>query len=86
MPIQSIEVRFFGPTNFRGPRVSALCQSRSITRPRNYELNDFANAQMVASELCKTLDWHGRLHCGINRLGYYVFVFEGKDSEDVTEV
>ena len=84
MPIQAILVRFHGPSQFRGSRVTAMCQAKTITKSRVYELNDYANAQKIVSELCKTLDWHGKLHCGITRLGEYVFVFETNEDNSMS--
>lgn len=55
--LQSILVKYLGPTNTQGSRYKASAAAGSITKPRNYELSNFDDARVTAIELCHKLDW-----------------------------
>ena len=58
--MQSITVKYLGPTNTRGSRFKAThtCGSRSVTRPYDYALSIAENEWRAAKALILELGWH----------------------------
>ncbi len=74
----AIQVRYLGPTNYRGSRVKAMAEGvKSVTLPYNYA-GDYLNSdKMAALQLCKNNKWPLNLVEGQLPNGDYVFVFKG---------
>ena len=56
---QAIITHFIGPTNFRGPRVSAKADAGRIVVNWNYALSVEANHRAAAEALANKLGWNG---------------------------
>lgn len=72
--MQAIQVKYLGPTNYRGSRYKASCHAGSITVPTNYALNGHANARAAAQKLVKKVGWNVGLVGGTLESGTHVFV------------
>jgi hypothetical protein len=55
--MQAITTRYIGPTNFRGSRVKATCQARSLTLSWDSALDSEANHDAAAVALVRKLGW-----------------------------
>lgn len=62
--MQAIFTKYIGPTNFRGSRVKASCEAKSIYLSWDDTLNSEQNHDMAAKELATQLDWHGQWYSG----------------------
>jgi hypothetical protein len=58
--MQAITTKYIGPTNFRGSRVKATCQARSVTIDWDDGLNSDDNHDAAAQALAHKLDWNGK--------------------------
>ncbi|MHB1952106.1 MAG: hypothetical protein ACYCOU_00035 [Sulfobacillus sp.] len=72
--MQAITTKYIGPTNARGSRIRAFCESGSITIAWNHVLDREANYRAAAIALCERLGWTGDLIAGSTKTGY-IFVF-----------
>jgi hypothetical protein len=54
---QSIETKFFGPTNFKGTRVQAKACAGTIYHNWDYALSPCENHEAAAKALASKLDW-----------------------------
>jgi hypothetical protein len=61
MTIQAIEIKYLGPTDTKGSRYKAKCQSGSFTHHYEYEYTPEENALRAAKGLLKKLDWFNDL-------------------------
>ena len=76
--MQAILVKYHGPTNTRGTRLTARAEAGRITLPREYALNVDEDARRVAVALCEKLGWNAEsLVGGGLPNGDRVFVFAG---------
>ena len=74
--MQAIQVKFLGPTNFRGSRYKAWAQAGSVTLSSDHALNPSGNARKAAEALATKLGWtYGELIEGGLPNGDYVFTF-----------
>ncbi len=73
---QAIEVKYLGPTNYKGSRLRAFCHAKSITVGYKSELNSEENHIYAATELLKRLGWDQYNHIFYGQLknGNFVFV------------
>jgi hypothetical protein len=55
--MQAIVTKYLGPTNYRGARIKATCNAKSITVSRDRGLNISANHAAAARELALQLGW-----------------------------
>lgn len=74
--MQAITTKFHGPTNYKGARVSARCESSRITIGWDHALNGDANHAAAAKALCVKMGWTGDMVAGWlpDNTGY-AFVF-----------
>lgn len=80
--MQTIITKYLAPTNYKGSRIKAMQSARgfngerpkSITRSRDYALNDDENHSVVAKEFADKMGWKGNWIGGSNSGGGYVFV------------
>lgn len=76
---QAITTKYIGPTNHRGARVKASCQSGSIMVPWDHALNSEENHRAAMWELAKTFRYQeGGEWVGGGVSSGYVFVFVEK--------
>lgn len=76
--MQAILVKYHGPTNTRGTRLTARAEAGRITVPRDYALNVDEDARRAAVALCEKLGWNAEsLVGGGLPNGDRVFVFAG---------
>jgi hypothetical protein len=76
--MQAILVKYYGPTNTRGTRLTARAEAGSVTLQREYALNVDEDARRVAAALCSTFGWNAdNLVGGGLPNGDRVFVFAG---------
>jgi hypothetical protein len=76
--MQAILVKYYGPTNTRGTRLTARAEAGSVTLPREYGLNVDDDARRVAAALCEKFGWNAdNLVGGGLPNGDRVFVFAG---------
>jgi hypothetical protein len=62
--MQAIRTRYHGPTNYRGARISAQCEARSIFVNYDHGLDLEDNHAAAASELVRRMGWAGHYHGG----------------------
>lgn len=74
--MQTIQVKYLGPTNTRGSRLKAFCYGGSITKPIDNARTIDHNAKIVAFELASQLKWSGAYVGGTLPNGDRVFVNE----------
>lgn len=55
--MQAIVTKYLGPTDFKGARVKATCQAKSITRAWNDALDVDQNHDLCAQRLADELEW-----------------------------
>jgi hypothetical protein len=73
--MQTIETKYHGPTNTRGPRISAtasVCRAR-VWVEYDHALNAENNHKAAAQKLMEALDWTGQ-YVGGHTLTGMVFV------------
>ena len=76
--MKAIVVKYYGPTNTRGTRLTARVEGGSVTLPREYALNVDEDALRVARALCDKFGWNAEsLVGGGLPNGDRVFVFAG---------
>lgn len=76
--MQAIRTRFHGPTNIKGPRISAKCAAGSITLGWDYALNSEENHKRACDALLLKLGWltpHYRPMVGGEFEGDHYWVF-----------
>ena len=77
---QSIETKFFGPTNFKGTRVQAKACAATVYHNWDHALDSYGNHENAAKALASKLGWeYSRLVGGGNAAstGYnFVMLFE----------
>lgn len=82
---QGIEVRFIGPTNFRGSRWKAVTASgHSLTQSQDYALSPEENATEAARLLAVKLGWSGVWFGGTTRNGYVFVAITRKPGQPLT--
>jgi hypothetical protein len=83
--MNAIQTRYFGPSNTRGSRIKATCETGSITIGYPHELSDMACHALAAKALVKKLGWtdshYGELLGGQLKNNDYVFVFNNAASK-----
>jgi hypothetical protein len=83
--MNAIQTRYFGPTNTRGARIKATCETGSITIGYPHELSGMACHALAAKALVKKLGWtdshYGELLGGQLKNNDYVFVFNNDASK-----
>jgi hypothetical protein len=57
--LQAITTKYLGPTNFRGSRVKATCQAKSITLSWDDAKDVESNHDAAAKVLASSLGWNG---------------------------
>jgi len=73
--MKAIEVKYLGPTNFKGSRYKAWTDGGSVTLSTDYALNSEENHKEAAKALCKKMNWHGILAQGSTpKIDVFVFV------------
>ena len=75
--MKAITTTYKGPTDTRGSRIYARAESVRCSVPYDHALNADGNHDAAAVELCKRLDWRGKLAGGTlpdGRTRVYVFV------------
>lgn len=71
----AIEVKYLGPTNYRGSRYKAYTgNGQALTVNADYALNPEENAEIAALELKNKMNWNGPIVGGTTKSGW-VFVF-----------
>lgn len=71
---QAIQVKYLGPTNYRGSRYKATAAAGSVTVPRNDALSIEGNVIAVAQALCDKFGWSKDMVHGQLADGSYAFV------------
>lgn len=56
--MQSIIVKFHGPTETRGSRYIARCDGGSVVMPADHSMNPEGNSDAAARLLMRKLGWH----------------------------
>ena len=83
--MQAITTRFHGPTDCKGPRISATSGGGHrvyIDVPDNMHSGSEDTHGLAAVALCKKLGWTGRMVAGATRDGY-AFVFLPRSPKDI---
>jgi hypothetical protein len=80
--MQAITTKYLGPTNFRGSRVKASCQAKTLIFGWQDNLNSSANHLAAAKALAAQLGWnYGRwIEAGLPD-GSSVWVCDSKTSD-----
>lgn len=55
--MQAIRTRYFGPTNFRGSRIQAKCEAKSIFVSYDHALNLSQNHKVACETLVRKVKW-----------------------------
>lgn len=76
--MQAIVTKYLRPTDSRGSRIKATCESGTVTVPYPYELSSADCHAVAALALCRKMGWTGDLISGGTDTGY-VFVFAASD-------
>ena len=71
---QAIQVKYLGPTNYRGSRYKATAAAGSVTVPVNYARGVESNVIAAARALCDKFGWSKDMVHGQLADGTYVFV------------
>lgn len=71
---QAIQVKYLGPTNYRGSRYKATAAAGSITVGVDDALSIESNVIAAAQALCDKFGWVGGMVYGQLADGSYVFV------------
>lgn len=82
---QAIQTKYLGPTNFRGSRVKASCQAKSIILAWDNALNSDRNHQRAASMLAHQMGWSGAWVGGALVGPGFVFVQDDHDGFTVSD-
>jgi hypothetical protein len=56
--MQTIRTRYHAPTNFKGARISAKCEARTIFISFPYELDHEGRHKLAAEALIRAMGWH----------------------------
>lgn len=67
---QAIRTTYHGPTNYRGARITAVCDAGKVTIPYPYELNSEQGHRKAAEALMAKLGWNEPLTQGGLGKGY----------------
>ena len=80
--MQAIITKYYGPTNSRGSRIVAKCESGLVSIPYPHELSGMACHKKAAMELSSKLGLSdcGELLGGYVEPGVYCFVFNNLSS------
>ena len=68
----AIEIKYLGPTNFKGSRYKASANGHSVIVSANYSLNAEENAKNAANTLKAKMGWKGRTAIGGTEKGWAV--------------
>lgn len=83
--MQAIQTRYFGPSNTKGARIKASCESGSITIGYPYEFSEMDCHALAAKALAAKFGWtathHGELFGGQLANKDYVFIFNKRSSK-----
>lgn len=71
---QAIQVKYLGPTNYRGSRYKATTAAGSVTVPVDDALGIESNVIAAANALCAKFGWSKDMVHGQLADGSYVFV------------
>lgn len=71
---QAIQVKYLGPTNYRGSRYKATASAGSVTVSTDNALSTEGNVIAAAQALCDKFGWPKDMVCGQLADGTYVFV------------
>lgn len=71
---QAIQTKYLGPTNFRGARIKASCESDTVTVSWNHALDVVGNHEAAAQVLLNRTGWTGEWVGGVVIGGVHVFV------------
>lgn len=71
---QAIQVKYLGPTNYRGSRYKATAAAGSVTVPADDAKNVAGNVIAAAQALCSKFGWSKDMVYGQLADGTYVFV------------
>lgn len=71
---QAIQVKYLGPTNYRGSRYRATAAAGSVTVPADDAKNVEGNVIAAAQALCDKFGWSKDMVHGQLADGSYVFV------------
>ena len=78
--MKAIRVKYHGPTNFRGSRLTATADGgHRVTVPYDYALSGDALYLTAAVALCHKLKWKGELIAGGLPDGSVCFVFANSE-------
>lgn len=72
--MQTITVKYLGPTNTKGTRIKASCEGGSVTVSRDYSAEVEQDYMRAAKALKDKMGWSGDMVGGHTRDGM-VFVF-----------
>lgn len=56
--MQAIRTKYHGPTDFRGSRISAKCEARTIYVPYDHDLTTDGNHKAACEALILAMGWH----------------------------
>lgn len=71
---QAIQVKYLGPTNYRGARYKASAAAGSVTVPMDYTMGIEGNVIAAANTLCDKFGWSRDMVHGQLADGSYVLV------------
>ena len=71
---QAIQVKYLGPTNYRGSRYKATAAAGSVTVGADNALSTEGNVIKAAQALCDNFGWVGNMVYGQLADSSYVFV------------
>ena len=75
---QAIQVKYIGPTNYRGSRYKATAASGSVTVSVDNALSTEGNVIAAAQALCDKFGWSKDMVHGQLADGSYAFVMMGE--------
>lgn len=75
---QAIQVKYLGPTNYRGSRYKATASAGSVTVPADDAKNVDGNVIAAAQALCDKFGWSEDMVHGQLADGSYAFVMLGE--------
>ena len=75
---QAIQVKYLGPTNYRGSRYKATAAAGSVTVPVDSSLSTESNVIAAAQALCDKFGWSKGMVYGSLADGSYACVLLGE--------
>ena len=75
--MKAIQIRYYGPTDTKGPRFKAWTKAGQITAGYDYDFEHEGNALQLAKSYCEKYNWPAPVGIGSIPNGDYVVTLGG---------